>query len=74
MKETARTLARLIESAARAYERKWYFLGMFVLVFAASVFALGQLGLLPEPSKAFLFLTKRSLSLSKIPSRLEVTF
>lgn len=43
---------RLILAGKRAYERKWNFLGVFVVVFLASIAALGGLDLLPEVSSA----------------------
>jgi len=39
---------RLIRAVKRAYARKWDFLGLFVFVFVASVFVLGELDLLPS--------------------------
>jgi LPXTG-site transpeptidase (sortase) family protein len=38
----------LIEAGTRAYERKWRFLGVFVVAFIGSVYMLGVFGLLPE--------------------------
>ncbi len=43
--------AWLVQSARRAYARKWVFLGVAVLAFIASASALGALGLLPDPPK-----------------------
>jgi LPXTG-site transpeptidase (sortase) family protein len=42
--------ARLVRAARDAYARKWTFLGVFVLAFYGSVFTLGALDLLPNPS------------------------
>ncbi len=44
--------ARLIRAGARAYERKWSFLAVAILVFALLIYVLGSLGLLPDPPKA----------------------
>lgn len=43
---------RLIRAAARAYAKKWSFLGVFVIVFFGSLLTLAQLDLLPQPSPA----------------------
>lgn len=40
--------ARLVLALRRAYARKWSFLAVFIVTFAASVVLLGRLGLLPE--------------------------
>lgn len=42
------TTARLIRAVKRSYARKWSFLGVFACAFAASVFMLGTLDLLPN--------------------------
>ena len=49
MSGIAEFTARLIGAAARAYERKWGFLGVSIAVFAVSVFALSVFDLLPSP-------------------------
>ena len=41
-------IVRLFRACARAYERKWSFLGVFVFVFLGSVSLLAQLSLLPD--------------------------
>lgn len=46
------TVARLVAASARAYERKWSFLGVSIVVFLASIMVLAQYDLLPEPSRA----------------------
>lgn len=45
-------IVRLIVAGRRAYERKWSFLGLFILAFFMSVSVLAQLDLLPEEKKS----------------------
>ena len=47
-KYAAQAVARLIQAAKRAYERKWSFLGIFAVVFTCSTLVLGACGLLPD--------------------------
>lgn len=42
---------RLVKAGQRILERKWSFLGIFVVVFTSSVLSLGQVGLLPDTPK-----------------------
>ncbi|MHB1770086.1 MAG: sortase [Minisyncoccota bacterium] len=44
--------ARLIRASARAYTRKWSFLGVFAFVFLGSVSVLAQLNILPDTPQA----------------------
>lgn len=44
--------ARLVEASARAYERKWSFLGVSIVVFVASIVMLAKCDLLPNPARA----------------------
>ena len=46
------TVARLVTASARAYERKWSFLGVSIVVFLASIMILAKYDLLPESSRA----------------------
>jgi len=48
MKGYIRFIARLIMAVKRVHERKWVFLGIFAVVFLASIGVLKQLDLLPE--------------------------
>ncbi|MFZ2167881.1 MAG: sortase [Minisyncoccia bacterium] len=46
------TAARLVAASARAYERKWSFLSVSIVVLLASIIVLAKYDLLPEPSRA----------------------
>ncbi len=48
MKDYIRFIARLIIAVKQSYERKWIFLGIFAVLFLASVGVLKTLDLLPE--------------------------
>lgn len=48
MDRLVRVAARLVRRTRRAWERRWSFLGLFVLCFFVSVLTLGRLDLLPE--------------------------
>ena len=51
MEEFVQVAARLARAAKQAYARKWAFLGLFALMFAASILVLRWLDLLPNPSR-----------------------
>ncbi len=48
MEGLVRIAARLIWAGKNIYAKKWRFFGLFFVVFLASVFVLGKLGLLPD--------------------------
>jgi len=48
MDEIVEYTARLVEGFRLAYEKKWSFLGVFVLAFVGSTIVLGQMDLLPN--------------------------
>lgn len=52
MKGFSNSIAGLIRASTRAYARKWSFLGLFCIVFFASVLILARFDLLPEASSA----------------------
>jgi len=52
MKGIVHATVRLIRAGKRAYVRKWSFLVLFGIAFFGSVFALGQLDLLPDAPTA----------------------
>lgn len=77
---------RLIEAGSLAYARKWNFLGVFAVVFFASVFTLGKLDLLPSVksdlalgvpethvASAAVANELKPVAVSELPTRIEIS-
>ena len=76
--------ARLILAGKKAYARKWSFLGIFALVFLASVVTLGKADLLPDtaaaaaadsasPSVSLSAHPSKPVALSEMPTKIEIS-
>lgn len=80
MREIIDVTVRLIQAGKRAYARKWSFLGLFAVVFLASVSILSELDLLPEPTPPVVALSAPELGSSsavlplvaEAPRRIEI--